>query len=221
MSLKMMILSKLIDIKNINNRANGRAQIERALDRSVNDEKVLVFCSKKQICDVLSEIYDAPKYYSDAPNKKSTLENWKKGLMTATGSLGAGVDIGKILDIFHWGIPTGMINFDQEVGRGGRGGETVQSIILLSEREFKKLFNTESSLLSPDEAGLQELIIRMDCRRMQISSFMDGEEHIHTCESIDGEVCDRCGGIMSETERKIRGLQNTVQASLFVCKNNE
>lgn len=216
-----MTLSKSIDIKNINNRANGRVQVERALDRCVNDEKVLVFCSKKQICNVLSEIYDAPKYYSDAPNKKSSLENWKKGLMTATGSLGAGVDIDKILDIFHWGIPTGMINFDQEVGRGGRGGERVRSAILLSESEFKRLFHTDSSLLSPDEAGLQRFIIRMDCRRVQMSSFMDGEEYIHTCESIDGEVCDRCGGIMSEIERNIRGIENTVQASRFFCKNNE
>jgi hypothetical protein len=53
---------------------------------------------------------------------------------------------------------------------------------------------------------------------MQISLFMDGEEHIHTYESIDGEVCDRCGGIMSETERKIRGLQNTVQVCLFFAR---
>jgi hypothetical protein len=62
---------------------------------------------------------------------------------------------------------------------------------LLSEWEFKKLFNTESSLLSPDEAGLQEFIIRMDCRRMQISLFMDGDEYM----DIDEDLRDYEAGL--------------------------
>ena len=34
-----------------------------------------MFCDRKAVCDRLSEIYDdAPKYYSDAENKKEALE---------------------------------------------------------------------------------------------------------------------------------------------------
>jgi len=41
--------------------------------------------------------------------------------------------------VIHVGEPYGMINFDQEVGRGGRAGEMVTSVTLLSDDEEMKL----------------------------------------------------------------------------------
>ena len=76
-----------------NCRAKAREEIELALQicESRLDEnlKALVFCNRKILCDKLSEIYEAPKYYSDAPNKEEVLNKWKSGLMIATGALGA------------------------------------------------------------------------------------------------------------------------------------
>lgn len=193
-----------------NRSENARAQIRMALDvckeKPEKNYKVLVFCNRKMICDALSEIFDESKYYSDAPNKAEILKNWTSGLMVATGALGAGVNVQRILWVFHWGMPTGIIEFDQEGGRGGRGGEIVRSVIMLSASEFKKQLKTESRYLEKNQAGMREVVIELECRRKKISGFMDGEEHAHDCQSINGEVCDRCGGIMSETERNIRGF---------------
>jgi superfamily II DNA helicase RecQ len=115
-------------------RALARSEIELGLQGCKDEDKVLVFCDRKATCDILSDIYeDAPVYYSDAINKDEGLKRWRSGLMLATGALGAGVNVSGIRWIFHWGVPMGMIEFDQEVGRGGRGGEMVRSMILLSE----------------------------------------------------------------------------------------
>lgn len=196
-------------------REKARAQIRKALDickkNKEKNHKVLVFCDKKMVCDTLSEIYEAPKYYSDASNKTEALNNWISGLMLATGALGAGVNVSEILWIFHWGMPTGMIEFDQETGRGGRGGEIVRSVIMLSASEFRRLLKMESRFMEKNQAGLREFIMTLECRRKKISIFMDGEEHVHDCQAIDGQVCDRCGGVMSDTEKKLREITNPEQ----------
>jgi len=53
--------------------------------------------------------------------------------------------------VIHVGLPYGMINFDQEVGRGGRSGEIVQSLTLLSDEEESRLCQRRAPTLSQDE----------------------------------------------------------------------
>lgn len=168
----------------------------------------MVFCRDKKTCDALGYIYDAPKYYSDASNKEIALKGWISGLMLATGALGVGVNVDGILWVFHWGLPAGMMEFVQEVGRGGRGGEDVRSIIMLPESVFRQQLMAATSRLEQNQAGLRNLIITLGCRRREICLFLDGEAAVHDCEELDGEVCDRCGGIMSEVEKEIRGISN-------------
>jgi superfamily II DNA helicase RecQ len=166
-------------------------------------------------CDILSEIYnDAPKYYSGANNKDESLKRWLSGLMLATGAFGVGVSVDSILWIFHWGLPTGMIEFDQEVGRGGRGGEVVRSVILLSESMFRQQLKARPENMEPNQAGLRNLITDLICRRIIISRFFDDEAEAHDCEGVKGEICDRCGGIMSEIEKEIQGIIYTEQVKM-------
>src|SRR5437762_2547089 len=99
-----------------------------------------------------------------------------------------------------------MIEFDQEVGRGGRGGEVVRSVILLSESMLRQQLRATPSRLEKNQAGLRNFITTLDCRRKEISLFLGGEIEVHDCEEINGEVCDRCGGVMSEMEKEIRGI---------------
>ena len=126
--------------------------------------------------------------------------------MLATGALGVGVNVDSILWVFHWGLPTGMIEFDQEVGRGGRGGEVVRSVMLLSESMLRQQLGARPSRLEQNQAGLRNLITTLGCRRKEISLSLGGEIEEHDCEEINGEVCDRCGGVMSEMEKEIRGI---------------
>lgn len=188
-------------------RAGARSQIELALQGCKDLDKVLVFCDRKTTCDTLSDIYDdAPKYYSDADNKDEELKRWTSGVMLATGAFGVGVNVNGILWVFHWGLPKGLIDFDQEVGRGGRGGEVVRSVILLSESMFRQQLKMISLNMEPNQAGMRDMIVELDCRRITISRFFDDEAEIHDCEEIKGEICDRCGGVMSEIEKQLHGI---------------
>lgn len=193
----------------------SRSEIQGAVEGCKDENKALVFCNRKATCDMLSDIYDdAPVYYSDAVNKDAALNGWRSGLMFATGALGAGVNVNSILWIFHWGLPTGLIEFDQEVGRGGRGGEIVRSVTLLSESMFRQQLKATSSRLEQNQAGLRNVITGLGCRRKEMSLFLGGEGEVHDCEEIDGEVCDRCGGIMSEVEKEIRGMTEVEQVQM-------
>jgi superfamily II DNA helicase RecQ len=180
-----------------------------------------VFCDRKSTCDILSEIYnDAPKYYSNAVNKDEALKRWRSGLMLATGAFGVGVNVNGILWIFHWGLPKGLIDFDQEVGRGGRGGEVVRSVILLSESMFRQQLKMRPENMEINQAGLRNFTTDLTCRRITISRFFDDETEADDCEGVKGEICDRCGGIMSEIEREIRGIIYSEQVKIGQDKTN-
>ena len=99
-----------------------------------------------------------------------------------------------------------MIEFDQEVGRGGREGEVIHSVILLSESMLRRQLGTRSSRLEQNQAGLRNFITTLDYRRKEISLFLEDEIEVHDCEEINGEMCDRCREVMSEMEKEIRGL---------------
>ena len=120
------------------------------------------------------------------------MKNWNAGLLFATGALGAGVDIKNIKSVIHLGVPYGAINFDQEVGRGGREGQSVDSIILIADGDFIRLLAEDASTLPPDEAAMRELIVTSECRRVGLSQYMNGISQGMSCTELDGEMCDNC-----------------------------
>lgn len=123
-----------------------------------------------------------------------------------TGSLGAGVDVAKIREVIHIGIPYGFINFDQESGRGGRKGETVISTILLSRKEWDTLQKMNPEEMVRDDAVMREFILttelrtdlRTGCRRKVRSQYINGEEG-QSCEEMDeAKLCDICSKRIGE-----------------------
>jgi len=63
----------------------------------------------------------------------------KGGLIIATSALATGVDHAGTVFVLHVGLPYGMIDFAQESRRAGRGGEEVDSIILLEEGWMERM----------------------------------------------------------------------------------
>ena len=108
-----------------------------------------------------------------------------------------------------------MIEFDQEVGRGGRGGEIVRSVMMISESNFRKQLMTEAGRMSANQWGLREFIVELKCRRIAISGFMNDSDWVDDCLKISGEVCDRCGGVMSSVEKRMRGIWNWEEVNLL------
>jgi len=210
-------------IREVNKKPRVRYRIQRISDEDLKKdtkqllngelefchgiEKVLVFCRSRGECDSWARQFNCGVYYSDSKEKSETLKNWKAGLLFATGALGAGVDIKNIKSVIHLGVPYGAINFDQEVGRGGREGQIVDSIILIADGDFIRLLAEDASTLPPDEAAMRELIVTSECRRVGLSQYMNGISEGMSCTELDGEVCDNCLATASGVSARKRRLE--------------
>jgi superfamily II DNA helicase RecQ len=177
----------------------ANAQIQSMMALCQDTDKVLVFCRSKRMSETWAKRWDCQWFNSETKNKGEVLGNWTSGLMFATGSLGAGVDIINIRAVIHLGEPYGMIDFDQEVGRGGRGGENVQSWVLLSDQEAMKLHQRKVATLSYDERAMHEFLTTSRCRRTGMSQYLNGEEYSVNCEELEAELCDNCKHDLSYT----------------------
>jgi superfamily II DNA helicase RecQ len=174
-------------------------QIKDALAICEGMDKVLVFCRSRKMSETWAKRWECQWFNSETKNKAEVLEGWTSGLMFATGSLGAGVDIMNIRTVIHVGEPYGMINFDQEVGRGGRSGEMVESLTLLSDEEKSQLRQRKVNTLSQDEQAMHEFLTTKRCRRTRMSLYLNGEEYSVTCESLEAELCDNCKSHLRHT----------------------
>jgi superfamily II DNA helicase RecQ len=170
-----------------------------ALTRCEDTDKVLVFCRSRADCEGWAKRWDCGYYHSQTEQKSSVLENWTSGLLFATSSLGAGVDIMNIRFIIHVGKPYWMIDFDQEVGRGGRSGDIVESVILLSDKEWTEVGGQLVQGLSHDERAMNEFLTTGGCRRRGMSKYLNGEEYEDDCEGLRGELCDNCKSDLAST----------------------
>jgi len=191
-------------IREVNKKPKVRYQIQRVSDEDTKKdiklllkrelefcqglEKVLVFCRSRAECDSWARQFNCGVYYSDSKDKAETLRNWHGGLLFATGALGSGVDIKNIKCVIHLGVPYGAINFDQEVGRGGREGQVVNSIIVIRDGEFIRLLAEDTSTLPPDDAAMRELIVTDGCRRLGLSQYMNGSSEGMSCAELEGQL---------------------------------
>ena len=112
--------------------------------------------------------------------------------MVATSALGTGVDIPGIVFVLHVGMPWSMIDFAQESGRAGRGGEWVDSIVLVEERSVGATMGRP--MLGVDTSAMGTFITTGGCRRQMMSGYLHGPELARSCAEVAGGArCDRCG----------------------------
>jgi len=137
------------------------------------------------------------------------LEEWTNGAMFATGALSAGVSINGILDVFHVGVPHGMIAFVQESGRAGRQGEIVRSRILLANWELVRLRELDTDEMEDDERVMREMILAEGCRRSIMGEYMNGEAL--GCMDLDAEECDNCSKDIGEVRQEKRRLEGELE----------
>ena len=110
--------------------------------------------------------------------------------MVATSALGTGIDINGIQFVVHMDRPHGIMDYVQEVGRAGRNGEQVQSIIVLGKGVMKWLRAEAAVEGDWNREGLRLYLTEQKCRRMRLSTIMDGEEVV--CGEKGGRQCDLC-----------------------------
>jgi superfamily II DNA helicase RecQ len=159
--------------------------------------KGVIYCCSKEQCEEIAAELDCAYYHAGVVDRAERLEVWleKGGFIVATSALGTGVDFPGIVFVLHVGMPWAMIDFAQESGRAGRGGEAVDSVILVEEGEVERRAAKDSD--SIDVWAMAAFINAKSCRRGVMSKYLDGKEV--NCADIEGTAaCDRCGEGLTE-----------------------
>lgn len=167
-------------------------------------EKGVVYCRSRDETERLAEELGCGFVHAGSIENEESISRWLEegGFMVATSALGTGVDFPGIVFILHAGMPYGMIDYAQESGRAGRGGEEVRSVIIVEEG-FIEQQERRGLVRSVDEATMVEYIKTEGCRRAVFSSYFDKEE-VECADKGGMARCDRCGegeGDMQHSER--------------------
>jgi superfamily II DNA helicase RecQ len=176
-------------------------------------ERGVVYSLSKVFCEELAQQLSCHHYHAGVHDRAERLEHWVRhgGLIVATSALGTGVDIPGIVFILHVDIPYSMIDFAQQSGRGGRGGEVVNSMILVPHQKAEARLS--SGGLDVEDEVMAQFVASTTCRRRIMSEYLDGPELAKSC--LDDPTwlrCDRCGegtheiSIRTQEEAHIRQL---------------
>ncbi|KAF2179188.1 P-loop containing nucleoside triphosphate hydrolase protein [Zopfia rhizophila CBS 207.26] len=154
-------------------------------------KKGVVYCNGKEQCEEIAAELDCAYYHADVVDRAERLEEWVEegGFIVATSALGTGVDFPAIVFILHVGMPWSMIDYAQESGRGGRAGETVDSVIMVEDGQVEARLQKNSGSIDVYAMGL--FIQASGCRRGAMSEYLDGKRV--ECGGINAAGCDRCG----------------------------
>jgi len=159
-------------------------------------ERAVLFCRSRPTCERMARRLGCSVYHSTWKDKDSSLNSWMAGdnkIMIATGALGSGADVDGVRAVVHMGRPWTMIDYVQEAGRGGRGGEKVVSTIILSQYELnwlRQLTTASASKWDANKEAMRKYLITTDCRRLVMSGYLDLQAR--ACEELKAELCDNC-----------------------------
>lgn len=107
----------------------------KQLARLQPKSKIVVYRRYKAECEELAEALGCNYFYSGSADNADIIKVWKEagGCVIATTALGTGVNYAGVALAVHIGMLYGLIDFAQESGRAGRGGEVVTPLILLEK----------------------------------------------------------------------------------------
>ena len=168
-------------------------------------ERMVSYCRSKADCEQLAGELNCGFFYAGNPNNPETLKKWltEGGMMVATTALGTGVSYPGVMLVVHVGLPYGLIDFLQESGRAGRGGEQVDSLVLLEqgwEGREDAIRKRRRILPSLDECAMVEFVKTRACRRLVLAKHFDRIEPVD-CETGEMARCDRCCSGITDRQR--------------------
>ena len=179
--------------------------VKKQLKCAVNDPSFrgLVYCRSKDQVEELASMIGCKPFHADRPveERAVSFQDWvdgKQKFMVCTSLLGCGIDVEGVCAVYHFGTPWSILDFVQESGRGGRGGNRSISMVFASHDEREP--GNDDDLYG--KKTMREWVLqRSQCRRITLSSFLD-EGHT-TCMLLKGATfCDVCRAQSKEEHPK-------------------
>jgi superfamily II DNA helicase RecQ len=173
-------------------------------------ERGVVYSLSRDFCMSLAEQLQCHHYHAGVHDRAERLEHWvgEGGLIVATSALGTGVDIPGIVFILHVDIPFSMIDFAQQSGRGGRGGEDVHSLILVPNQKAETRLRQGG--LGVEDEVMAQFVATAGCRRRVMGEYLDGPELAQSCgDNPEWLRCDGCGEGAHEASLRTQEEEDT------------
>ncbi|MGB1250863.1 MAG: protein DpdF [Candidatus Promineifilaceae bacterium] len=92
---------------------------------------------------------------TSTPDRDATLRKWRTNqldIIVATSAFGVGVDKADVRTVIHATIPENIDRFYQEVGRGGRDGNSSISLLVACDKDFDTSYRMQDRLISVELA---------------------------------------------------------------------
>ncbi|KAL9563895.1 hypothetical protein ACKAV7_011930 [Fusarium commune] len=114
-------------------------EVIKQLDQDMTGcQKGVIYCRSKSQCETIADEIGCGFHHSgmSEQDRHEARTTWAEGRNTsrwiaATTGLGTGIDIEGIVAVVHMEKPYGLVDFVQQIGRGGRrAGEVVRSVII-------------------------------------------------------------------------------------------
>ncbi|KPA35170.1 recq family helicase, partial [Fusarium langsethiae] len=115
---------------------NHTVEVIKQLDQDMTGcQKGVIYCRSKSQCEAIADEIGCGFHHSSMSeqDRHEARTTWAEGRNTsrwiaATTGLGTGIDIEGIVAVVHMEKPYGLVDFVQQIGRGGRrAGEVVRS----------------------------------------------------------------------------------------------
>ncbi|KAF5544142.1 recQ family helicase [Fusarium napiforme] len=167
-------------------------------------ERGIVFCDYYAKCQAVSKQLHCFWYHALRGDEESHrkvqrdqgFRDWVAGsgnqYIAATSAMGTGLDFPGVTHIIHLGHPYSLIDYAQETGRGGRGGEAVDADMIITEGDWPSEDEQTDKSTVPDRRYVNMFIRTKGCRRAQLGLYLDGDPQ--DCSRIDAIPCDNCLG---------------------------
>jgi superfamily II DNA helicase RecQ len=160
------------------------------------EERGLIFCNSYRDCEELSRLTGIPVYYGrlDENQKDRNAEMWRSGQiqrLICTSGFGNGVNHPHVRHVIHLNHPKRMERYAQETGRSGRDGKKSRAVMFYTE--VPSAHNVEPPDAAGELAMSRYLSRQQQCKRIEQSRWLDGENRVHSCSSLpSAELCDWC-----------------------------
>lgn len=163
--------------------------IHQALGPDITEPPGAPNLSRYRLMDMYTSVTAVP--VKDNIEKSMKIPDATLRVLACTTAFGMGVDCKGVRIVLHWGPPSDIEGYIQEVGRGGRDDETSKAILYFDSKSLK----------NSDKAVKEYCTNTEICRRQQLlSNFPDDytrDEH-GTCACCD--ICQKnckCATCMS------------------------
>lgn len=213
-----LIIVSNLDRPNLYLEVNPKKIFEDKFESIIKDKKdqyMLVYCKTKKDTELLHNYLvslniNADIYHGsiDIEKRSNVQSDFKKGTikcLVCTNAFGMGINIPNIRTIIHYGSPSSLDSYYQEIGRGSRDGEPCECYLFFDHKDtvINSLFASEienkvQKKYQINAAKIIEQYVHTHgCRRKLLLEYfgVPNLDYIDNCKN-----CDNCINLSQSTK---------------------